>query len=132
MTVDTFANKHNTQLRWFASLTPHPKAVGVVGLLLDYREERAYCFPPPRLLAVLLVWQASAVVVVPHRPGAPWWPLWLQGTQATMGLESVVVPYLRHPRSFVPPLADGQALLQGIGECFGLTTHQLDDLAGVL
>jgi hypothetical protein len=87
--------------------TPHPKAVGASGLLLDYRPERAYCFPPPRLiprlLAVLLRQQASAVVVVPHRPSAPWWPLWLQGTTATIPLHEAVVPYLRSPRSFVSP-----------------------------
>ena len=107
MTVDAFAEDFNRKLRRFASQTPHPKSVGASGLLLDFREERAYCFPPPRLiprlLAVLLQQRASAVVVVPHRPGAAWWPLWLQGVQAPMALNDSVVPYLRRPKSFVCP-----------------------------
>lgn len=107
MTVDAFAEDFNRKLRRFASLHPHPKAVGASGLLLDYGAERAYCFPPPRLiprlLAVLIRQQASAVMVVPHRPGAAWWPLWLQGAQGLTPLNDSVVPYLRRPRSFVCP-----------------------------
>jgi hypothetical protein len=107
MTVDSFADEHNTRLRRFASAVPHHKSVSTSGMLVDFRAERAYCFPPPRLIPQLLTTLvnqgASAVVVVPHYPGATWWPLWMKGMRQPLELGDAVVPYYRRPKSFVPP-----------------------------
>lgn len=107
MTIDAFAEDHNTRLRRFASAVPHDRSVKTSGLLVDFTRERAYCFPPPRLipqlLAALVQQRASAVVVVPYYPGAVWWPLWLKGVQHPLMLGEAVVPYYRRPTSFVAP-----------------------------
>lgn len=82
-TIDAFAEPSNALMRRFASRYPVPGSVGVGGLELDFTKERAFCFPPPRLvgklLSVLQEQRAAAMVVVPHNPGAYWWPLLQHG-----------------------------------------------------
>ena len=82
-TIDAFAEPANTQLRRFASRYPVPGSLGLGGLELDYAKERAFCFPPPRLVGQLLTTlttqRAKALLVVPSTRGAHWWPLLEQG-----------------------------------------------------
>ena len=77
-TIDAFAEPSNTLVKRFASRYPVPGSVRVSGLELEFAKERAFCFPPPRLvgrlLSVLRDQRAVALVVVPHNRGAYWWP----------------------------------------------------------
>ena len=82
-TIDAFAEPSNALMRRFASRYPLPGSVGIGGLELDFSRERAFCFPPPRLvgrlLSLLREQRAKALLVVPHNPGAHWWPLLQRG-----------------------------------------------------
>lgn len=107
MTLDAFAEPHNAQLRRFACRYPLPGAVRRSGLWADFRQERVYAFPPPSLIPVLLHrlldLRAQALVVVPVRRDAVWWPLWTKYRRRERFLRDAVVPYLRAPR-FKQPL----------------------------
>lgn len=106
--VDAFAEPHNAQVRRFACRWPLPGALPYNGLQLDYRRERAYAFPPPALVPILLHLladqQAEALVVVPYRPYAPWWPFWRAGVRRPVWLTDAVESYWPMARRFSPPL----------------------------
>lgn len=110
--VDAFAEPANARLPRFCSRFPLPGALPLHGLLLDYSREFAYAFPPPRLVPLLLSrlldQRATALLVLPARPQAPWWPLVLRYMPARVTLNDAVIPYLpRAPRFRQPRLVAG-------------------------
>lgn len=106
-TVDAFADPASAQLPRFASRYPVPGAMGLSGLELDFRREFAHCFPPPRLIPLLLQrlldQGARALVVVPWRPHAPWWPLLVRHLHRPILLTSAIQPYLLRAPHFRQP-----------------------------
>ena len=89
-TIDAFAEPSNALVPRFASRYPVPGSLGVSGLEMDYTRERAFCFPPPRLvgrlLSVLRTQEASALLIVPLNRGAYWWPSLQEGAVRQMEL----------------------------------------------
>lgn len=106
--IDAFAEPANTQLPRFAARFPLPGALPLHGLLLDYRREFAYAFPPPRLVPLLLSrlldQRATALLVLPAQPHAPWWPLVIRHMPVRLLLRDAVLPYLPRTRRFRQPL----------------------------
>lgn len=106
-TVDAFAEPANAKLPRFASRLPFLGALAVSGLHLDYTTELAYAFPPPHLVPLLLTrllaQRARAILVVPLRPQAPWWPVVLRHLRRPIVLRSAVRSYFRRARSFSQP-----------------------------
>lgn len=106
-TLDAFAEPANARMRRFAARYPLPGALPLHGLLLDYRREFAYAFPPPRLvpllLSRLLEQRASALLVLPTCPQAPWWPLVVSHMRHRIQLHDAVRPYFGRTRRFRQP-----------------------------
>ncbi|CAI7892705.1 unnamed protein product [Closterium sp. NIES-53] len=77
--IDLFANASNTQLARFCSKTPHPDEEATDAFAISWNAEHSYAFPPPHLIPAVLHHaqrtRASLTLVVPHWPGASWWPL---------------------------------------------------------
>lgn len=107
-TVDAFAEPANAKLRRFAARYPLPGALPLHGLLLDYRRELAYAFPPPRLvpllLSRLLEQRATALLVLPVCPQAPWWPWVVTHMPDRILLRDAVRPYFSRAKTFRQPL----------------------------
>jgi len=81
-TVDLFASRLNNRLPRYFSRYPDPHAAGVDALLQPWAQEKApYCFPPfaliGRTLKKLELEGGRMVIVVPHWPTQPWWPVLL-------------------------------------------------------
>ncbi|CAI7789609.1 unnamed protein product [Closterium sp. NIES-54] len=77
--IDLFANSRNTQLPRFCTKIPHPKAIAVDAFSIAWTSENNFAFPPPQLVPTVLHHaqrtHASLTLIVPHWPGASWWPL---------------------------------------------------------
>ncbi|CAI7850748.1 unnamed protein product [Closterium sp. NIES-53] len=77
--IDLFANSRNTQLSRFCTKIPHPEAITVDTFSIAWTSENNFAFPPPQLVPAVLHHaqrtHASLTLIVPHWPGASWWPL---------------------------------------------------------
>ena len=80
--VDLFATRHNTQLEKYVSWRPDPFAMAVDAFLLEWRQIRAYLFPPfsmiARCLAKCYKEKADVVIVTPTWQNQPWYPTLLE------------------------------------------------------
>ena len=80
--VDLFASRLNHKCPRYASETFDAGATWVDAFSRPWRREKAYAHPPLRLvtrvLQRLLRERATATVVLPHWPSAPWYPLLLR------------------------------------------------------
>jgi hypothetical protein len=80
-TIDLFASRLNNRHTRYFSRFPDPLAAGVDALLQPWAQETAYCFPPfaliGRVLKKLELEGGRMLLVVPHWPTQPWWPILL-------------------------------------------------------
>ena len=78
-TVDRFASYYNTQLPRFNSRFWNPGSEGVDAFTCDWRDENNWMCPPicliPRTIRHASKCSASATLLVPQWPSAPFWPM---------------------------------------------------------
>ena len=78
-TVDRFASYYNTQLPRFISRFWNPGSEGVDTFTCDWRDENNWLCPPicliPRAIRHAGKCSASATLLVPQWPSAPFWPM---------------------------------------------------------
>ncbi|CAI7798244.1 unnamed protein product [Closterium sp. NIES-54] len=107
--IDLLANSRNSQLPRFYTKIPHPQATAVDAFSLAWRSENSFAFPPPHLVPVVLHHaqrtHASLTLIIPHWPGANWWPL-LQPS----------------PRNWAPYIYAHSPLTHG-SQCLAAGTH---------
>ena len=84
LSVDLFASAWNAQLNQFVSWFPQPGAWRVNALSFSWKDLKAYAFPPFALIKDCLFKirreSAEMVLICPHWPGQPWFPLLLELT----------------------------------------------------
>ncbi|CAD6234371.1 GSCOCG00001862001-RA-CDS, partial [Cotesia congregata] len=77
--IDLFASRVNKKCSRFCSRYPDPDAELVDAFTFSWRSEEFYAFPPFALilpaLRKIINDKASGVLVVPHWPAQPWYPL---------------------------------------------------------
>jgi hypothetical protein len=104
--VDLFASAWNRKLHKFCGLHPHPDLLAIDAFSLSWKRRAGlYANPPFRLLGrvidKLIKDKASAVVVYPRWPSAPWWP---PLRDLRVG-DELVLP--RSPGTFLPDRESG-------------------------
>ena len=77
--IDLFASRINYKCKQYVSYQPDPGAYAVDAFHLPWKDFCFYAFPPfciiQKVLRKVTVDQATGILVVPHWPTQPWWPL---------------------------------------------------------
>ena len=77
--IDLFASQINYKCKKYVSYQPDPGAYAVDAFHLTWKDFCFYAFPPfciiQKVLRKVTVDQATGILVVPHWPTQPWWPL---------------------------------------------------------
>lgn len=77
--IDLFATKLNTKCRKYVSWYPDPNSISTDAFTLKWSNLTFYAFPPFQIIARVLEKvkedKATGVIVVPHWPNQPWYPL---------------------------------------------------------
>ena len=77
--IDLFASRLTRQLKSYVSWRPDLRAIHVDAFTMDWRNLRAYAFPPFNLIAAVLHKtrreMATLVLIAPLWSAQPWWPL---------------------------------------------------------
>ena len=77
--IDLFASRINYKCKKYVSYQPDPGAYAVNAFHLTWKDFCFYAFPPfciiQKVLRKVTVDQATGILVVPHWPTQPWWPL---------------------------------------------------------
>lgn len=79
--IDLFASRSNTKCGRFISWFKDPEAETVDAFTVSWAKLNFYAFPPfsliPRCLQKIMSDQARGILVVPHWPTQPWFPLFM-------------------------------------------------------
>jgi hypothetical protein len=104
--VDLCATAENKKCPTFVSPYPHPRALAVDALSLEFQDLEAYVYPPYQLVGKLLqrfqsVTTCRLILIAPWWPAMSWFPLLLQlATEAPLRLKTSAT-MLQQPRSNV-------------------------------
>jgi len=80
--VDLFASHWNAQVPLFYSWRPQPGAVGLDAFSINWKDLKAYAFPPfgiiSRCLGKIKREEATLTIITPYWPSCSWFPLLLE------------------------------------------------------
>jgi len=114
--IDLFASYINRQLPLYVAWLPEPEATSIDAFSLTWNRKFFYIFPPfsvvGRVLKKILKDQTKAILVLPHWPSQPWFPL-----LKTISTETMIIPpnqmnlRLNHKLKEIHPLSNKLKLL---------------------
>lgn len=116
--IDLFASKVNAKVSKFCSWKREPDAYAIDAFTLDWHNIYFYAFPPfallPKILSKIISDKASGILVVPHWPSQPWYPLFRSLlSESPIVFEPSQGLLLSPCRSIYHPLAPRLSLVAG-------------------
>ena len=113
--IDLFASDANSKCKEFFSWKKDPESIGVDAFTFSWKSLNFYAFPPFsvifRFLRKIITDEAERILIVPHWPTQPWYPVFKSLSISTHIMLGPDITLLSSPFSRQHPLSQKLTLV---------------------